>query len=126
MSIVQTLEIGLLARRPRAPRRRQAPCGCQARGRGPPLKHMGPPRPPVLRNLVRAALADPAALHRARTHGDYGRVRDWLAYFAEEIDRCGWQRAVATWVPRLVPGMFAALTHGLIRTAHALRTVSST
>lgn len=57
--------------------------------------------------------------------GDDKRVSDWVDFFGEEIDRRGWESAVATWVPRLVPGMLAALTHGLIRTAHALRTVSS-
>jgi hypothetical protein len=57
--------------------------------------------------------------------GDYARIRDWVQLFSEEIDRRGWRETVSTWVPRLVPGILAALMHGVIRTAHALRTVAS-
>jgi hypothetical protein len=53
--------------------------------------------------------------------GDYGRTADWLEFFHRELDEAPWQKTVADWVPRLLPGYAGGLTHGLIRTAHAVR-----
>jgi Questin oxidase-like len=58
--------------------------------------------------------------------GQVKRLADWAALFRHEIDDAGWRTALATWWPRLMPGMLAGLTHGLIRTAHAVRSVAST
>jgi hypothetical protein len=58
--------------------------------------------------------------------GQPSRLADWAALFRHEIDDAGWRTALATWWPRLMPGMLAGLTHGLIRTAHAVRSVAST
>jgi hypothetical protein len=53
--------------------------------------------------------------------GDYGRYGDWLDLFRAECARQPWRAVVAQWVPRLAPGASAAVFHGLIRTAHAVR-----
>lgn len=51
--------------------------------------------------------------------GDSRRIGDWLEQFARD-DR-PWQDLLALWWPRLMPGMAAAATHGVIRTGHAVR-----
>jgi hypothetical protein len=56
--------------------------------------------------------------------GDYSRVTDWLGFFREQLKERAWQDVIAAWVPILVPGYFGGLTHGLIRTAHAVRSFS--
>jgi hypothetical protein len=57
--------------------------------------------------------------------GQVRRLADWAALFRNQIDDTGWRTTLATWWPRLMPGMLAGLTHGLIRTAHAVRSVAS-
>jgi hypothetical protein len=56
--------------------------------------------------------------------GSSRRLGDWLAYFAQRDDE-PWQELLATWWPRLAPGMAAAATHGVIRTGHAVRALRS-
>ncbi len=53
--------------------------------------------------------------------GDYARYGDWVDLFRAELERGPWQAVVARWTPRLAPGVSAAVFHGLIRTAHAVR-----
>jgi hypothetical protein len=53
--------------------------------------------------------------------GDMARVSDWEATFRRELDAQPWPVVVACWAPRLLPGYAGALTHGLIRVAHAVR-----
>ncbi|MFF1508326.1 hypothetical protein [Streptomyces sp. NPDC058326] len=53
--------------------------------------------------------------------GDLRRVTDWQAFFAGEIARDGWRPALHRWWPRLLPGVAAGATHGVIRTSHAVR-----
>jgi hypothetical protein len=55
--------------------------------------------------------------------GDGSRVADWTEYFRSEFDDAPWPSVVATWTPRLAPGLIAAATHGIIRTAHAVRSL---
>jgi hypothetical protein len=57
----------------------------------------------------------PAAL------GHEDRFPEWLALFEREIADRPAAAVVGEWVPRLLPGAVGAATHGLIRTAHALR-----
>lgn len=57
--------------------------------------------------------------------GDYDRLSEWMGYFEGAIAFDGWERTVAVWVPRLVPGMASALFHGVIRTAHAVRAIET-
>ena len=49
------------------------------------------------------------------------RFGEWLSFFERELADRPPSAVVGEWVPRLVPGCVAAATHGLIRTAHALR-----
>lgn len=53
--------------------------------------------------------------------GDAGRLGDWLDHFDDEMRSREWRDVLATWWPRLVPGIAAAATHGVIRVGHAVR-----
>ncbi|MBC6468372.1 DUF4243 domain-containing protein [Actinomadura alba] len=67
---------------------------------------------------------DPGAQRLAL--GDYRRVADWVAFFDRRLDTAPWQEVVVRWWPVLLDGAFAAFTHGLIRTAHAVRILRTT
>ncbi|MEV6857157.1 hypothetical protein AB0M89_25535 [Streptomyces microflavus] len=56
--------------------------------------------------------------------GDFSRVADWTALFERELALAPWPEVLARWWPRLLPGMSGVLTHGVIRTAHAVRAIS--
>ncbi|HEY2696040.1 MAG TPA: hypothetical protein VGJ45_11265 [Pseudonocardiaceae bacterium] len=58
--------------------------------------------------------------------GAFDRVGDWEALFQRELAEQPWREVLARWWPRLLPGLFSRLTHGVIRTAHAVRSVAST
>ena len=47
------------------------------------------------------------------------RFGDWQATFGHELATSPWPEALGRWLPRLVPGVMAAGTHGVIRVAHA-------
>ncbi len=53
--------------------------------------------------------------------GDPRRVADWTAYFRREVAGQPWRAVLGTWWPRLLPGVAAAATHGVIRVGHAVR-----
>jgi Questin oxidase-like len=53
--------------------------------------------------------------------GDPRRVADWTAYFRREVSGQPWRNVLGTWWPRLLPGVAAAATHGVIRVGHAVR-----
>jgi hypothetical protein len=55
--------------------------------------------------------------------GDYRLLPEWTGYFERAIDEEGWRVVVEEWVPRLMPGLAAALFHGVIRTSHAVRAI---
>ncbi len=57
--------------------------------------------------------------------GDILRVSDWEDFFTAQVDSAPWRDVLETWIPRLAPGMMAGATHGLIRTAHAVRSLAS-
>jgi hypothetical protein len=57
--------------------------------------------------------------------GSYGRLPEWIGYFARAIDDEGWAGVAGTWVPRLMPALRTALFHGAIRTAHAVRAINA-
>jgi hypothetical protein len=61
----------------------------------------------------------PAALGRPE------RYPDWLARFTVELDERHWTDVVAWWAPALVPGLWGAAGHGVIRAAHATRSLST-
>ena len=55
--------------------------------------------------------------------GDRRLLPEWLGYFDRAISDEGWRSTIRLWLPRLTPGLGAALFHGVIRTAHAARAI---
>jgi hypothetical protein len=53
--------------------------------------------------------------------GDARRMTDWFAFFRAELGERPWRDVIAVWVPRLIDGFAGGLTHGLVRTSHAVR-----
>jgi hypothetical protein len=53
--------------------------------------------------------------------GDPRRIADWTGYFRREVNEQPWRQVLGTWWPRLLPGVAAAATHGVIRVGHAVR-----
>ncbi|MEV5750547.1 questin oxidase family protein [Actinoallomurus sp. NPDC052308] len=63
----------------------------------------------------------PITVHDWRTAlGDPHRLGDWLAFFDREMTEQPWRVVLETWWPRLLPGIAAGATHGVIRTGHAV------
>ena len=59
----------------------------------------------------------------AEALGDGRRIGDWTAYFTRQLAGQPWREVLATWWPRLLPGIAAGATHGVIRTGHVVRTL---
>ena len=57
--------------------------------------------------------------------GAMNRVADWELYFGAQLAEEPWRDVLARWWPRLVPGLAAAATHGVIRTSHAARSLAA-
>jgi hypothetical protein len=57
--------------------------------------------------------------------GDPVRTGDWLDFFARETALAPWRSVLITWWPRLLPGIAAGATHGVIRVGHAVRALRS-
>ena len=55
--------------------------------------------------------------------GDRNRGGDWVELFRRQLADASWREVLRTWFPRLLPGCAGSLTHGLIRTAHAVRSL---
>ncbi|WP_433346058.1 questin oxidase family protein [Micromonospora sp. CA-111912] len=53
--------------------------------------------------------------------GDPKRAGDWLVHFDRELRERPWREVLGTWWPRLLPGIAAGATHGVIRVGHAVR-----
>jgi Questin oxidase-like len=53
--------------------------------------------------------------------GDPVRTGDWIAFFDRVVGEQPWREVLATWWPRLLPGIAAGATHGVIRVGHAVR-----
>ncbi|MEV6104202.1 questin oxidase family protein [Streptomyces sp. NPDC051940] len=65
-----------------------------------------------------------AAIRPGEWRGALGRARrlpDWTAYFQYELTGRPWHDVLAEWWPRLLPGIVAGSTHGVIRVGHAVR-----
>ena len=52
------------------------------------------------------------------------RIGDWTDYFVRQVAEQPWRQVLVTWWPRLLPGIAAGSTHGVIRVGHAVRTLS--
>jgi hypothetical protein len=79
-------------------------------------RHQAIPAPPAERPVD---LNDDRAV--AAAIGDQARVSDWTAAFRHQLQERPWLAVITFWAPRLLPGYAGALTHGMIRTAHAVR-----
>ncbi len=55
--------------------------------------------------------------------GDGRRIGDWTAFFTAQVSERPWREVLAPWWPRLLPGIAAGATHGVIRVGHAVRTL---
>jgi hypothetical protein len=78
-------------------------------------RELGPmpqPRSPVTESTWQEALG---AIHR---------IGDWQVFFVTQLAEAPWQTVFVQWISRLIPGLMAGGTHGLIRTAHAVRALS--
>src|SRR5262249_44807889 len=53
--------------------------------------------------------------------GDGRRVGAWTAYLIRQLAEQPWRQVLATWWARLLPGIAAGTTHGVIRTGHVVR-----
>jgi hypothetical protein len=69
-------------------------------------------------------LPDNAGAARQTALGDYSRVADWVQYFDRRLAERPWRAVLVDWWPHLMEGAFSAFTHGLIRTAHAVRAMT--
>ena len=52
------------------------------------------------------------------------RNTDWITFFNIQLKENEWSRVVTNWTDVLAPGLSAAAGHGLIRTSHAVRSLS--
>lgn len=55
--------------------------------------------------------------------GDEALIGDWTAYLRGQAQEMSWRDLLLRWWPRLLPGLAASATHGVIRTAHAVRSL---
>ena len=53
--------------------------------------------------------------------GDVKRLGDWTTYMLREVQLRPWRDLLAEWWPRLLPGITAGATHGVIRVGHSVR-----
>src|ERR1700729_2303120 len=83
------------------------------------LPAAGPPVPRGPSNHPPRAAAGRDAL------GKLNRVADWEVYLRAQLAEEPWRDILARWWPRLLPGVAAAATHGIIRASHAARSLAS-
>ena len=55
--------------------------------------------------------------------GVAGRLPSWTTFFRRELQERPWSDVLVEWWPRLLPGIVAGSTHGVIRVGHAVRTL---
>lgn len=53
--------------------------------------------------------------------GDPKRLADWITFFERRLAEQTWSDTLVEWWPRLLPGIAAGATHGVIRVGHAVR-----
>jgi hypothetical protein len=53
--------------------------------------------------------------------GEIKRVGDWTSFMLREVELRPWRDLLAEWWPRLLPGITASATHGVIRVGHSVR-----
>jgi len=77
-------------------------------------RHIAPPPPSAAIDAGDEASWRPAL-------GVFARATDWLQLFRRDLEERPWQGTLRHWLPILLDGYAGGLTHGLIRTAHAVR-----
>jgi hypothetical protein len=68
-------------------------------------------------------LGELSAQNWSEALGNERRRADWVEFFHQQISEGKWQTAVSVWTARLAPGIAAFAAHGVIRTAHAVRSL---
>jgi hypothetical protein len=71
---------------------------------------------------ARKLTIDPENWQASLGHPD--RFSDWSAFFNQALADTPWPQVLALWTERLMPGVCASATHGLLRTAHAARSLA--
>ncbi|HYA35612.1 MAG TPA: questin oxidase family protein [Candidatus Binataceae bacterium] len=56
--------------------------------------------------------------------GEHTKFSAWASFFEEELKDATWQVVLDKWAARLAPGIAAAAFHGVLRTAHATRSLA--
>lgn len=82
---------------------------------------VGPWLDRYVRRLERAPVPSGRIVDWRGALGDPRRLGDWTAWFGEELRERAWTEVLRIWWPRLVPGIAAGATHGVIRVGHAVR-----
>ena len=75
--------------------------------------------PPRLPEIERGRALAASELEAAR--GDITRLPDWVVSFEERVEARPWRECLRAELPPLLPGLFAAAAHGMLRVAHAVR-----
>jgi hypothetical protein len=57
--------------------------------------------------------------------GRQDRSTDWINFFKDELKEDKWTQVVHRWVDILAPGFSASGAHGILRTSHAVRSLSA-
>ncbi len=66
----------------------------------------------------------PGAPERGLELGDSARRASWVEHVEQAVEARGWQHGVRGWLPKLLPAASCEAAHGLIRTAHAVRSLA--
>ncbi len=66
---------------------------------------------------------DARAWREALGKGD--RVGDWIVFFDRQVEERPWKEVLSEWAALFAPGVVAAAFHGVIRTAHAVRSLDA-
>jgi len=56
--------------------------------------------------------------------GEQSKFSAWVSFFEEELKNASWRNVLDLWAARLAPGIAAAAFHGVLRTAHATRSLA--
>jgi hypothetical protein len=87
-----------------------------------PIRRLPSPSSRIEREQWRAALGP--RLGTTTWEAANARWGDWKEFFLAELSERRWQDVLDLWLARLAPGMCGAATHGVIRTAHAVRALA--
>ena len=87
-----------------------------------PIRELPRPSQPINTANWREALGP--RIGAASWEDANARWGDWKEFFTAELAEKPWRTVLDVWTARLAPGMSGAATHGVIRTAHAVRALA--